>query len=65
MDLNLHQDKVNELWQILKTYVDIFVWHKGELGCCIVGEHMNDTQGLPRYHISPNKLSFWEEAKVN
>jgi hypothetical protein len=24
-----------------------------------------DTQGLPPYHISPNRLSFWEEAKVN
>jgi hypothetical protein len=35
------------------------------LKCCVVGEHMINTQGLPPYHTSPNRLFFWEEVEVN
>jgi hypothetical protein len=31
----------------------------------MVGEREIDTQGLPPCHISPNKLSFWEEVEVD
>jgi hypothetical protein len=49
----------------MESYVDVFTWHKRELECCLIGEHDIDTQGLPPCHITLNKLSFWEEAKVN
>jgi hypothetical protein len=65
VDVDLDQYKVNELLQVLEKYADVFGWHKGELRCCVVSEHVIDTQGLPPYHINPNRLSFWEEAKVN
>ncbi len=66
VDVNLDQDKANELWQVLDKYVNVFALHKGELGCCDVGVHVViDTQGLPPCHTNPNMLSFWEEAKVN
>jgi hypothetical protein len=50
---------------VLESYVDVFAWHKGELECCLIREHDIDTQGLPPCHTTPNKLSYWEEAKVN
>ncbi len=47
MDLDFDQDKTNTLWQVLESYVDVFAWHKWELGWCMVCEHMINTQGLP------------------
>jgi len=35
-----------------------------ELGCCTVGEHSIDTQGLPPCRVAPGRLSFWEETEV-
>jgi hypothetical protein len=32
MDLDFDQDKTNTLWQVLESYVDVFAWHKWELG---------------------------------
>jgi hypothetical protein len=49
----------------LENYVDVFTWYKRELGCCVVGEYIIDTQGLPPCHTIPNSLSFYEEAKVS
>jgi hypothetical protein len=49
----------------LEDFKDVFVWHKGELGCCIIGEHAIDTQGFPPCCTTPRKLSYWEEAEVN
>ncbi len=49
----------------MENYVDVFTFHKRELGYCVVGEHVIDTQGLPPCHTIPNNLSFYEEAKVN
>ncbi len=31
---------------------------------CSIGEHYVDTQGFPPCCTTPNRLSFWEEAKV-
>jgi hypothetical protein len=50
---------------LLKDFKDVFVWHKGELGCCTIGEHAIDTQGFAPCHTTPRRLSYWEEAKVN
>jgi hypothetical protein len=65
VDVDLNPDKVNELWQVLEKYADVFAHHKGESKCCVVSEHVINTQGFPPCHINLNKLSFWEEAKVN
>ncbi len=65
MDPNLKQDKASEFLHVLEAYANVFAWHKGELGCFVVGEHEIDTQGLPPYHTSLNRLSFWEEVEVN
>ncbi len=43
----------------------MFSWHKRELGQCFVVEHSIDTQGLPPHYIIPERLFYWEEAKVN
>ncbi len=34
------------------------------MGCCIVGEHVIDTQGFPPYRAALGRLSYWEEAEV-
>ncbi len=34
------------------------------MGCYTVGEHFVDAQGFPPYRASPNRLSYWGEAKV-
>jgi hypothetical protein len=54
-----------ELVNLLQKFQDVFTWHKGKLGTCNIGGHCIDTQGFPPYRTAPNKLSFWEEAKVN
>ncbi len=36
-----------------------------ELGQCSIREHSIDTQGLPPCRMTPRRLSYWEEAKVN
>lgn len=43
LDPNLNQEKVDQLWQLLGQFQDVFAWHKGELGCCSIGEHYVDT----------------------
>ncbi len=43
----------------------MFAWHKGELGQCFIREHSIDTQGLPPYHMTLGRLSYWKEVKVN
>jgi hypothetical protein len=49
---------------MLGKYQDVFAWNKGELGCCTIGEHNIDTQGLPPCKTSPARLSYWEETEV-
>jgi len=53
-----------QLWKILEQYQDVFVWNKGGLGCCTVGEHFVDTQRFVPCRASLGRLSYWEEAKV-
>ncbi len=56
--------KTQQLWHLLKCFQDVFSWNKGELGCCIIGEHAVDTKGFPPYKVSRGILSFWEEVEV-
>ncbi len=64
IDDSLDEEGQQQLWKILERYQDVFVWNKGELGCCTVGEHFVDTQGFPPCKASPSRLSYWEEAEV-
>jgi hypothetical protein len=64
IDHNLRDDEKQQLWKILGGYQDVFAWNKGELGCCTIGEHGIDTQGLPPCKAPPGRLSYWEEAEV-
>ncbi len=64
IDSSLDEGRQQQLWKILERYQDVFAWNKGELGCCTVGEHFVDTQGLPPCRASPGRLSYWEEAEV-
>ncbi len=64
VDQNLDEQKGQLLWRMLGRYQDVFAWNKGELGCCIVGEHSIDTQGFPPCRVPPGRLSHWEEAEV-
>jgi hypothetical protein len=36
-----------------------------EVGNYNIDEHTIDTQGLPPCQMSPKRLSYWEEAKVD
>jgi hypothetical protein len=49
----------------LEDFKDVFAWHKGELGCCTIGEHVIDTQGFPPCHTTLGRLFYWEEVEVN
>jgi hypothetical protein len=64
VDHNLGEEKQQQLWRMLGKYQDVFAWNKGELGCCTIGEHSIDTQGLPPCKTSPARLSYWEETEV-
>lgn len=64
VDPSLDPMKVDQLWQLFEQFFDVFVWHKGKLRCCKIGEHIVDTQGFPPYHTMPSRQSFQEEAKV-
>jgi hypothetical protein len=65
IDQHLEKGMAEQLWSVLERYQDVFAWNKGELGCCIIGEHAIDTQGYPPCRVTPGRLSYWEEAKVN
>jgi hypothetical protein len=65
IDQHLEKGMAEQLWSILERYQDVFAWNKGELGCCIIGEHTIDTQGYPPCRVTPGRLSYWEEAEVN
>ncbi len=43
IDPDLDQEKSNQLWELLEQFLNIFVWHKGELGRCKFGKHIVDT----------------------
>ncbi len=64
VDHNLDEEKGQQFWGVLERYQDVFAWNKGELGCCIVGEHSIYTQGFPPCKVSLGRLSYWEEAEV-
>jgi hypothetical protein len=64
-DQALSKNQAEELWTLLEEFKDVFVWHKGELGCCTIGEHAIDTQGFPPCRTTPRRLSCWEEVEVN
>ncbi len=49
----------------MEDFKDVFAWHKGELGCCTIGEHAIDTRGFPPCHTTPRRLSYWEKVEVN
>ncbi len=59
------ENQVEGLWTLLEDFKDVFAWHKGELWCCIIGEHVIDTQSFPPCHTTPWRLSYWEEVEVN
>jgi hypothetical protein len=61
---NLSREKGQQLWGVLERYQDVFVWNKGELGYCTIGEHSIDTQGFPPCKVAPSRLSYWKEAEV-
>jgi len=42
LDLKLDVELAKGLWALLEDYADVFAWNKGELGCCIIGEHTID-----------------------
>jgi hypothetical protein len=65
MDLNPYNTKRHNTTCHDKEYVNVFTRHKGKLDCCMVGEHCIETKGFPPCCTTPNRLSFWEEAKVN
>jgi hypothetical protein len=60
----LEEGKRQQFWRVLERYQDVFVWNKGELGCCIIGENFVDTQGFPPCKAAPGRLSYWEEVEV-
>jgi len=64
-DKTLSKNQAEELWTLLEDFKGVFAWHKRELGCCTIGEHVIDTQGFPPCHTTPGRLSYWEEAEVN
>jgi hypothetical protein len=57
IDISLDEEK-QQLWKVVERYQDVFAWNKGELGCCIIGEHFVDTQGFPPCKVSPGRLSY-------
>jgi hypothetical protein len=64
-DQALSKNQAEELWTLLEDFKDVFVWHKGELGCCTIGEHAINTQGFPPCCTTLGRLSYWEEVEVN
>jgi hypothetical protein len=50
---------------MLEDFKDVFAWHKWELGCYTIEEHVINTQGFPPCRTTPRRLCYWEEAKVN
>jgi len=64
IDTELDDEGQQHIWGILERYQDVFAWNKGELSCCIIGEHCIDTQGLAPCRASPSQLSYWEEVEV-
>jgi hypothetical protein len=52
-------------YRLLGDFKDVFVWHKGELGCCTIGEHTIDKQGFPPCHTILGRLFYWEEIEMN
>ncbi len=53
IDTELDDEGQQQIWGILERYQNVFVWNKGELGCCTIGEHCIDTQGLPPCRVPP------------
>ncbi len=64
-DQALNKNQAEELWTLLEDFKDVFVWRKGELGCCTIGEHAINTQGFPPCRTTLGRLSHWEETEVN
>jgi hypothetical protein len=58
IDIELDDGGQQQIWRMLEQYQDVFVWNKGELGCCTLGEHCIDTQGFPPCKASPGQLSY-------
>ncbi len=49
--------KVDELWELLRGFYNVFAWIKGELGCHLIGKYSIDMQCFFPCHIIPNHLS--------
>jgi hypothetical protein len=64
-DQAFSENQVEELWTLLQDFKEVFTWHKRELGCYTIGEHVIDTQGFPPCHTTLGRLSYWEEVEVN
>ncbi len=58
VDFDLKQEKTKQLWSLLDQFLNIFAWHKRELGCCKHGEHIVDTHGFPPCRPLPTKFHY-------
>jgi len=56
VDLKLDATLAKELWDLLENYANVFAWNKGELGSCVIGEHIIDTQGA--LHVKPLQIGY-------
>jgi len=65
LNVNIDLEQTKALWLLLEEFLDVFVWHEGELGNYTIDEHIINTQGLRPCRMNPIILSYWEEAKVN
>jgi hypothetical protein len=55
--------QLDELWGSLWEFQNVLAWSKAYLGCCLIREHLINTQGFLLATIF-NHLSFWEEGEV-
>jgi hypothetical protein len=60
---DLGQEKTKRLWELLDRFLNKFTWHKGELSCCKLGEHVVDTQGFFPCMTTSSTLSYWEKIE--
>lgn len=65
LNVNLDLEQTKALWLLLEEFLDVFVWHEGELGNYTIDEHIINTRGLQPCRMSLGILSYWEEVKVN
>jgi hypothetical protein len=63
IDLDLGQKKSNQLWELLEQFLNVFAWHKGELGCCKFGKHVVTLKGFPHAKQLQANFHFGKKHK--